>query len=201
VTAPGPARALALGEAIELAPEPAPPAPRLPDPDRSGEAAFLDAFHAALHEEKPEPGAAPRRTLRVREAAPRALEAGALVVEVEGRGAIRLPLTRIHAVALAGVRGLSARGADKPVLLIDLCLSAEGEPELQVLRLRSDRFDPRRLAPGPETSPLAALRAFVAALAAAAHAPLLPADDVAGEGPLRIFRDLAAYQREVLRAS
>jgi membrane associated rhomboid family serine protease len=202
VTAPGPARALALGEAIELAPEPelAPPPPALPDPERSGEDAFLDAFHAALHEEKPEPDAKPLRALRVREAAPRALEAGALVLEVPGRGAVRLPLTRIHAVALVGVRGISERAGDKPVLLVDLCLSAEGEPELQVLRLRSDRFDPRRVAPGAEPSPLKALRAFVAALAAAAHAPLLPADDVAGEGPLRIFRDLATYQREVLGA-
>jgi hypothetical protein len=98
------------------------------------------------------------------------------------------------------VRGLSARAGDKPVLLIDLCLSAEGESELQVLRLRSDRFDARRVVAG-ETSPLKALRAFVGALAAAAHAPLLPADDVAGEAPLRIFRDLATYQREVLRAA
>ena len=98
------------------------------------------------------------------------------------------------------MRGISERAGDKPVLLVDLCLSAEGEPALQVLRLRSDRFDPRRLAPKPEESPLKALRAFVGALAAAAHAPMLPADDVSGEAPLRIFRDLASYQREVLGA-
>jgi hypothetical protein len=105
----------------------------------------------------------------------------------------------VHAVALAAVRGISERAGDKPVLLVDLCLSAEAEPELQVLRLRSDRFDPRRLAPGAaERSPLVALRAFVSALAAAAHAPLLPAADVAGDAPLRIYRDLETYQREVL---
>jgi membrane associated rhomboid family serine protease len=208
--APGPRRALAFGEAIELAPEPAfvPPAPApLPDPERSGEAAFLDAFHAALHADaepespsEPKDERPPLRVLRVREAAPTALEGDTLVVEVPGRGAIRLRLTRIHAVALAGVRGISERAGDKPVLLVDLCLSAEGEPDLQVLRLRSDRFDPRRLAPGAETSPLKALRAFVAALATAAHAPLLPAEDVAGEAPLRIFADLATYEREVLGA-
>ena len=129
------------------------------------------------------------------------LHAPLIVLDVPERGAIRLPLPRIHAIALAGVRGLSERAGDKPVLLVDLCLSAEGEPELQVLRLRSDRFDPRRVAPSAETSPLKALRAFVAALAAAAHAPLLPADDVAGEAPLRIFRDLESYQREVLGAA
>jgi membrane associated rhomboid family serine protease len=198
-----PVRALSFGEAIELDPEPdrTPPPPKLPDPERSGEDAFLDAFHAALHEEKPEAGKPPPRALRVREAVPRALEADALVVEVEGRGSIRLPLTRIHAVALAGVRGISQRAGDKPVLLVDLCLSAEGERELQVMRLRSDRFDPRKLAPNADPSPLKALRAFVSALAVAAHAPMLPADDVAGEGTLRIFRDLATYQREVLGAA
>jgi membrane associated rhomboid family serine protease len=203
VTAPGPARSLAFGEAIELAPEPelAPPPVALPDPERSGDGAFLDAFHAALHEEEPKPDGPPLRSLRVREALPCALEGDTLVLDVPERGAIRLRLTRIHAVALAGVRGISERAGDKPVLLVDLCLSAEGEPELQVLRLRSDRFDPRRVAPSAEASPLKALRAFVGTLAAAAHAPLLPADDVAGEAPLRIFRDLATYQREVLGAA
>jgi hypothetical protein len=204
VRAPAPpARALALGEAIELAPEPGEPEPSaaLPDPERSGPAAFLDAFHAALHEDEPKPDGPPLRALRVREATPRALEGDSLVLDVPERGAVRLPLTRIHAVALAGVRGLSDRAGDKAVLLVDLCLSAEGEPELQVLRLRSDRFDPRRVAPSAESSPLAALRAFVGTLAAAAHAPLLPAADVAGDAPLRIFRDLASYQREVLGAA
>lgn len=204
VTAPGPARPLAIGEAIELAPEPElapPPRVALPDPERSAEGDFLDAFHAALHEDEPKPDAPPLRSLRVREALPRALDGDTLVLDVPERGAIRLRLTRIHAVALAGVRGISERAGDKPVLLVDLCLSAEGEPELQVLRLRSDRFDPRRVAPSAETSPLKALRAFVGTLAAAAHAPLLPAADVAGEAPLRIFRDLATYQREVLGAA
>jgi len=200
-------RALAHGEAIELAPDPdlaPPPPPALPDPERSGDGAFLDAFHAALHadaEPEPKDERPPLRALRVREAAPTALDGDTLVVEVPERGPIRLRLTRIHAIALAGVRGISARAGDKPVLLVDLCLSAEGEPDLQVLRLRSDRFDPRRLAPGGETSPLKALRAFVAALANAAHAPLLPAEDVAGDAPLRIFGDLATYQREVLGAA
>jgi membrane associated rhomboid family serine protease len=199
-----PPRVLALGEAIELAEEPAPAPAALPDPDRSGEAAFLDAFHAALHEgagDEAKPDGPPLRRLRVREATPRALEDETLVLEVAGRGALRLRLTRVHAVALAAVRGISERAGDKPVLLVDLCLSAEAEPELQVLRLRSDRFDPRRLAPSESGSPLVALRAFVGALAAAAHAPLLPAADVAGEAPLHIFRDLATYQREVLGAA
>jgi len=201
---PAAARALAPGEAIELPAEQTALPTALPDPERSGEAVFLDAFHAALHEgagDEAKPEAAPLRSLRVREATPCALEDDTLVLEVAGRSALRLRLTRVHAVALAAVRGISERAGDKPVLLVDLCLSAEAEPELQVLRLRSDRFDPRRLAPGAERSGLVALRAFVSALAAAAHAPLLPTADVAGDAPLRIYRDLATYQREVLRAA
>ncbi len=202
--APAAVRELGFGEAIELAPEPAALPPALPDPEDAGESAFLDAFHAALHEgaaDEAKLEAPALRRLRVREAVPRALEAEALVLDVEGRGSIRLRLTRVHAVALAGVRGVSDRAGDKPVLLVDLLLSPEAQPELQVLRLRSDRFDPRRFAPGAESSPLVALRAFVAAIAAAAHAPLLPAADVTGNAPLRIYRELSLYEREVLGAT
>jgi membrane associated rhomboid family serine protease len=204
VVAKEPPRALRPGEAIELEPEPTPePVPvALPDPAQAGDDAFLEAFHAALvdpDEVAPKGDAAPLRRLRVREALPRTLESDALLLEVPGRKPVRLPLTKLHAVALAGVRGLSER-SDKPVLIVDLLLSAEAEPELQLLRLRSDRFDPRRLCVVPEASPLKALRSFVTALATAAHAPLLPSPEVAGDVPLHIFRDLATYEREVLRA-
>jgi membrane associated rhomboid family serine protease len=201
---PVPPRALQFGEAIELEvdPEPTPAPVALPDPGQAGDDAFLDAFHAALvdpEEAAPKDDGPPLRRLRVREALPRALESDALLLEVPGRKPVRLPLTKLHAVALAGVRGLSER-TDKPVLIVDLLLSAEAEPELQLLRLRSDRFDPRRLCVVPEASPLKALRSFVAALATAAHAPLLPSAEVAGDSKLHIFRDLATYQREVLHA-
>jgi membrane associated rhomboid family serine protease len=197
-------RALQFGEAIELEvdPEPTPAPVALPDPGQAGDDAFLDAFQAALAEpeaDAPKHDAPPLRRLRVREALPRTLESSALLLEVPGRGPVRLPLTKLHAVALAGVRGLSERG-DKPVLIVDLLLSAEAEPELQLLRLRSDRFDPRRLCVVPEASPLKALRSFVTALAAAAHAPVLPSADVAGDSPLHVYRDLPSYEREVLRA-
>jgi hypothetical protein len=199
-----PPRALRPGEAIELEvdPEPTPAPVALPDPAQSGDDAFLDAFQAALADPEagaPKGDAPPLRRLRVREALPRTLESDALLLDVPGRKPVRLPLTKLHAVALAGVRGLSERN-EKPVLIVDLLLSAEAEPELQLLRLRSDRFDPRRLCVVPEASPLKALRSFVTALATAAHAPLLPGPDVAGEAPLHVFRDLASYEREVLHA-
>jgi hypothetical protein len=190
---------LETGEAIELEAAEAPVS--LPDPAQEGEGTFLDAFHQALSDpaddeiEKEE--ALPLRTLRVREALPRTLDSDALLLDVPGRKPVRLSLRRLHAVALAGVRGLSDRAGDKPVLIVDLLLSAASEPELQVLRLRSDRFDPRRLSVVPEASPLKALRAFVTALATAAHAPLLPPDV---DAPLRVYRDLPTYHREVLNA-
>jgi membrane associated rhomboid family serine protease len=191
----------APGEALELEPEPAPVPLALPDPAEAGDDAFLDAFHAALAEpEEPKPEVRPVRRLRVREALPRALETDALLLEVPGRKPVRLPLTRLHGVALAGVRGISERSGDKPVLIVDLLLSPEAEVELNLLRLRSDRFDPRMLSPTPEPSPLKALRRFVGELALAAHAPLLPAADVSGDAPLRIYKDLATYEREVLNA-
>jgi hypothetical protein len=192
---------LEAGESIALEPEAAEAPVSLPDPAQAGESSFLDAFHQALSDpgddeiEKQE--ALPLRTLRVREALPRALESDALLLDVPGRKPIRLSLRRLHAVALAGVRGLSDREGDKPVLIVDLLLSAEAEPELQVLRLRSDRFDPRRLSVVPEASPLKALRAFVTALATAAHAPILPP---AVDATLRVYRDLPTYHREVLGA-
>jgi membrane associated rhomboid family serine protease len=200
-TAPEPPPRPAPGEALDLEPEPAPVPLALPDPAEAGDAAFLDAFHAALAEpEEPKPEERPLRRLRVREALPRALEADALLLEVPGRKPVRLPLTRLHGVALAGVRGISERSGDKPVLIVDLLLSPEAELELNLLRLRSDRFDPRMLSLTPEPSPLKALRSFVGELALAAHAPLLPAADVSGEAPLRIYKDLATYEREVLNA-
>ncbi|MEN8161436.1 MAG: rhomboid family intramembrane serine protease [Myxococcota bacterium] len=197
-------RKLEHGEAIELEPEPQPVPVSLPDPAEAGDANFLDAFHQALSEpeddeiEKEEE--LPLRTLRVREALPRSLESDALVLDVPGRKPVRLSLTRLHAVALAGVRGVSEREGNKPVLIVDLLLSPEADTELQVLRLRSDRFDPRRLSVVPESSPLKALRAFVSSLATAAHAPLLPQAEIAGDAPLRVYRDLPTYHREVLRA-
>lgn len=193
---------LEAGEAIALEPEASEASVSLPDPAQAGEGTFLDAFHQALSdpdddeiEKEEEP--LPLRTLRVREALPRALESDALLLDVPGRKPVRLSLRRLHAVALAGVRGLSDRAGDKPVLIVDLLLSPEAEPELQVLRLRSDRFDPRRLSVVPEASPLKALRAFVTSLATAAHAPLLPP---AVDAPLRVYRDLPTYHREVLNA-
>ncbi len=130
--------------------------------------------------------------LDVTEVVPLGLDASALLVERSGRGRARIPFARVHAVATVGVRGLGPR----PVVLIDLLVGGEpGGPPARVVRLRSDRFDPRPFAVEAD-SPLAALRAFAAELARRAGGELLP-PGVEGS-PLRTFASVADYEREVL---
>jgi hypothetical protein len=117
-----------------------------------------------------------------------------LTLALEGGRKAQLALAKVDAIALAAVRGLGP----KPVLVVDLLLgwrSLEGG-ELRCVRLRSDRFDPRKLASAPD--PLAALRAFVARLVATTGATPLAAADPAGASALTPFADAATYAREVL---
>jgi membrane associated rhomboid family serine protease len=138
-----------------------------------------------------------RRTLRVTEAVPLKLDEKAIWLEVDGKGRARLPLSRVDAVAAVGVHGLNR----KAVILIDLALDWTTDPEkpLRVLRLRSDRFDPRALV-GDASSPVEAVGRFVSALIERTEALALPdPSSVRGE-PFEIFRDLAGYEQQVLRA-
>lgn len=138
-----------------------------------------------------------RRTLRVMEAVPLELDEEAIWLEVEGKGRTRLLLSRVDAVAAAGVHGLSRNA----VILIDLALdwTADGERPLRVLRLRSDRYDPRTLV-GDAASPLEAIGQLVSTLIRRARALPLPDPGSAPDQPFRIFRDLACYEAQVLRA-
>jgi membrane associated rhomboid family serine protease len=139
------------------------------------------------------------RALEVVEAAPLGLADGVLALDVAGRGKSKLRLERIEAVAVAAVRGL---GREKPVLVVDLVLNwkAGAEAALRVIRMRGDRFDPRRLDPAA-ASPLAALRGLVAAVLDGAQAAPLPDRAAAlGEPRFAEFGDLASYEREVLCA-
>jgi predicted RNA-binding protein YlqC (UPF0109 family) len=103
---------------------------------------------------------------------------------------------RVEAVAVAGVKGLSASG--KAVLVIDLVMNWTRGDDLQVVRLRSDAFDPRKLL-GTQGSPLQAIRAFAARVRERSRAESLPAS-APDDAPFRIFADVASYQSEVLRA-
>jgi hypothetical protein len=131
----------------------------------------------------------------VSDAVPRALEAEALRIEVAGQGQTSLSYGRLRAVAVAGVRGLGP----KPVVLIDLLVDGAGtEGPLRVIRLRSDRFDPRPLAPGVDGA-LDALRWTVQAILSRSDARPLPDPDAAAARPVRIFESLDEYHEQVLR--
>jgi membrane associated rhomboid family serine protease len=130
------------------------------------------------------------------EARPLRLAAQGVVVEADGRGEWPLSFDRVRAVAVAGVRGLTQR----PVVLVDLLVDGGGtERPLSLVRLRSDRFDPRRLVP-EATQPLAALLGFARRIAEGARAPLLPASEgSAATGGVAVFDGLDAYHEQVLR--
>jgi hypothetical protein len=131
----------------------------------------------------------------VTEAAPKGLDDKGVVVALAGGGSGRIAFEKIQAVSVAAVGGLGP----KPIVLVDLLLNwnALEEPALRVVRMRSDRFDPRALAPGAP-SPLEALRAFLRDLLARSGAAALPDPDGARAAPLRSFADLETYQREAL---
>jgi membrane associated rhomboid family serine protease len=109
----------------------------------------------------------------------------------------RMRYDRIQAVSVAAVQGLS----DKPVLIVDLVLDwkAAAGDKLRVIRLRADRFDPRRVVPGVE-SPLEALRQLVATVLGRSKGEPLPDPDAARGMPFASFPELALYQRLVLMA-
>ena len=147
----------------------------------------------------PEPAAPMLRPLRAMEAVPLRLREDSLSLEVDGRGKTRLRFEKIDAVSAAAVR---LPGRERPVLLVDLALnfSEGGGRPLQVVRLRSDRFDPRRLVEG-EAKPLAALRRLLETLLARSGAAARP-DRAAACGRPRFaaYDSLVDYERDVLLA-
>jgi hypothetical protein len=131
----------------------------------------------------------------VSEVVPRAVEAEVLRIEVAGQGQTGLSYTRLRAVAVAGVRGLGP----KPVVLIDLLVDGAGtEGPLRVIRLRSDRFDPRPLAPGVDGA-FNSLRWLVREILSRSDARLLPDPYGAAPGAVRVFESLDEYHERVLR--
>jgi membrane associated rhomboid family serine protease len=133
--------------------------------------------------------------VKVVDAAPTALDDAALALALPGGRTARLDYAKIQAIAVGSVGGLAARH----VILVDLLMNHAGlgEGPLRLVRLRSDRFDPRRLAAG--ASPLDAFRAFLNALATHTNAALLPDPESFRGGAFAKFADLASWQRDVLK--
>jgi membrane associated rhomboid family serine protease len=128
-----------------------------------------------------------------RSGVPLALQDEGIVLEIEGRGRRKLAYSRVRRVAFAGVRGLAA----KPVLVVDLLLSdpKPAEAPLEIVRLRSDAFDPLRLAPNADGA-LQALVTFVIELARRAQVDVVPPN---ASGRVETFASLDDYQHRVLR--
>jgi len=128
-------------------------------------------------------------------AVPTGFDSEGLLIEVEGAVPKRLRFDRIEAVSVAAVDGLST----KTVIVLDLVLnwiSLTAEP-LKVVRLRGDRFDPRRVVTGC-AEPLDALRALIQRILDESDALPLPDLQSACGMPFAAFPNLGAYQRDVL---
>jgi len=137
------------------------------------------------------------RQLKLVEGTPLAAADGVLELEIDGKGKSRVPFERVEAVAMAAVSGLSER----PVIVIDLVLNwlAIDDEPLKVIRLYSNRFNPKRLSPAA-ASPLDALKSFAADVMQQAGATALPSQGAVAGTPLATFESLGTYQRDVLMA-
>jgi membrane associated rhomboid family serine protease len=135
------------------------------------------------------------RTLSAIHAVPTAFDAEGLHIVASNGAKKRVRYDRIVALSVAAVSNLGP----KPVILLDLILnwmSLSDEP-LRIIRLRGDRFDPRRLAPD-HAAPVDALRAIVEKLLRASKATPLPDLQSAKGLPFAGFDDLETYHRDVL---
>jgi hypothetical protein len=174
-----------------------PAAPAAAKADRSIELDLDPAYEVPLAPAEAAGSALAARfsDVKAAEAVPSALDETALALVLGDGRAARLELAKIQGIAVGTVGGLGP----KPVILVDLLLNHDdvSEGPLRVVRLRSDRFDPRRLAPG--ATPLDAFHAFLNELATRTNAALLPDPESFRGGALSKYADVEAWQRQVLK--
>ena len=135
------------------------------------------------------------RNLECIHGVPTGLDVHGIVIELEGGLKKRLPYPRIEAIGVAAVDGVG----DKTVLVVDLVLnwvSLTAEP-LRLIRLRTDRFDPRQLVPSAADG-LQALRAILNRLLEQTDAIALPDQQSVQGKPFAAFRSVEDYQSLVL---
>jgi len=134
--------------------------------------------------------------LKVIDAVPLKLSEEGIAMQRAGGRSGRVGYHRIQALAVAAVEGLSS----KPVLIIDMIVNWNdtGEGPLQVIRLRSDTFDVRKLIPRATRS-VDAFRALQEQLLARSGAVPLPDRDAVRGRPFRTYPSLESYLREVLQ--
>jgi hypothetical protein len=162
--------------------------------DEDDEEPVLEVSAELLVDDEPEPVGA-LRSAKVIEGVPVGLGDDALEVEIRGRGLGRIPYSRIEALAVAAVSGLSAR----PVLVIDLVLnwSSPADEPVKLIRMQGNLFDPLALSPDAP-SPVQALKDVIAQLIDRSGAECLPNAAAVGGNPFRRFDGLAEYEHEVL---
>ena len=163
------------------------------DPDPTTAAAPAEA-HA-----RPEPielGHHARR-LEVVLGVPLAIEPAGLRVALPAGERRVLAWREIDAIAVGAVEGLDA----KPVLVVDLVAGWRKPPSepLRIVRLRGDRFDPRKLFDSAG-SPVDALRELVDRPLGETGAEPLPDLRAARGRPFAGVRDLTAFEEDVLVA-
>jgi membrane associated rhomboid family serine protease/tetratricopeptide (TPR) repeat protein len=169
-----------------IEPEPSAPEPS-PDPIEESGAAETRPDPIELEEGV--------RQLQAIMAVPTGFDSEGLLVEMEGGAEKRVRFDLIEAVSVAAVDGLS----QKTVIVLDLVLNwiSLTAESLTVIRLRGDRFDPRRVAPGC-AEPLDALRAIIQRILDESEAIPLPDLQSACGMPFAAFPSLADYHRDVL---
>jgi membrane associated rhomboid family serine protease len=124
---------------------------------------------------------------------PRRIDGLTLEVELDGEKRA-VDLAAIQVISVCGI----ARSAQKPVILVDLLLDSPwgDRPQIRVIRMTSDTFDPRRLIGGEDG--MAAFQTFLERLFEASDAVPLPDPDAARGKPFRSFSTTEAYEQEVL---
>jgi hypothetical protein len=124
---------------------------------------------------------------------PRRLSGSDLEVELDGQSR-SVDLKSVQAIAVCGI----ARAAQKPVVLIDLLLDSPwgDRPQLRVIRMTSETFDPRRLVGGDDG--MSAFQTFLDRLFVVSDAVPLPDPEAARGRPFKSFSTIDEYQKEIL---
>jgi hypothetical protein len=124
---------------------------------------------------------------------PRRLEGATLEVEIDGRRH-SVDLATIQVIAVCGI----SRAAQKPVVLVDLLLDSPwgDRPDLRVIRMTSDTYDPRLLVGGEDG--MTAFQTLLDRLFEITDAVPLPDPDAARGKPFQSFSTIDVYEREVL---
>jgi membrane associated rhomboid family serine protease len=132
-------------------------------------------------------------TVLAKRVVPRRLEGNHLEVDLDGNNR-QVDLEAVQVIAVCGI----SRAAQKPVILIDLLLDSPwgDRPQLRVIRMTSETFDPRQLVGGGDG--MSAFQTFLDRLFEVSDAVPLPDPEAARGRPFQSFSTIDAYEKEVL---